>query len=188
VREYERAGVAAMHLEDQVWPKRCGYMANKQVVAKEEAVAKIKAALDARKNPDFIIIARTDALAVEGWDAAEERARAFAEVGADMIFIDGIHKENLKEYQRRLGDLPIMLNNVPHLPMATIEQYGKFRLVIHPGPFSVALKNYEEELQLLKTSGKVSCDKPFDTFKRLVEVLGAEQYFELDERYKHYIL
>ena len=185
VREYEKAGVAALHLEDQVWPKRCGYMANKQVISKEEAMSKIKAALDARKDPDFMIIARTDVLAVEGWDAAEDRARSYAEIGADLIFVDGIHEENLEEYQRRLGDLPIMLNNVPHISMEKVDKIGVFKLVLHPGPFSASCKMYDEELQMLKNHGVVSIDKPFDAFNRVVDVLGAKECFELDNYYKN---
>ncbi|HWR08785.1 isocitrate lyase/PEP mutase family protein, partial [Sporomusa sp.] len=183
VREYEKAGAAALHLEDQLWPKRCGYMTNKQVIPKDEAVSKVKAALDARHDQDFIIIARTDALAVEGWDSVEERARAFVEVGADMIFVDGIHEENLAEYKRRLGDLPIMLNNVPHIPMKKVDAVGGFRLVIHPGAFSASFKTFDEELQLLKNTGVVSLDKPFEVFNRLVDILGAEEYFKLDSYY-----
>jgi 2,3-dimethylmalate lyase len=106
VQEYERAGAGALHLEDQVWPKRCGYMANKQVIPKNEAASKIKAAVDARRDPDFVIIARTDALAVNGWDDAENRLRSYVEAGADVVFVDGIRSaEDFKEYRRRLGDL-----------------------------------------------------------------------------------
>ncbi len=186
VREYERAGVAALHLEDQQWPKRCGYMANKQVIPKEEAVSKIKAALDARRDQNLIIIARTDALAVGGWHEAEDRARSFAEAGADMIFVDGIHEDNLEEYYRRLGDLPIMLNNVPHIPMKKIDATGAFKLVIHPGPFSSSFKKYDEELQLLKKDGVVTLNKPFEVFNRLVDVLGAEEYFNFDTYYRKF--
>src|SRR5262245_43739996 len=83
VREYERAGVAAIHLEDQVSPKRCGHMAGKSVVPVEDMLAKLRAAVAARTDPDFVLIARTDALAIEGVDAAIERARRYADVGAD---------------------------------------------------------------------------------------------------------
>jgi len=130
VREYERAGAAALHLEDQAWPKRCGYLENKQVIPKEEALSKVKAALDARKDTDFIIIARTDALAIGGWDDAEDRARTYYEAGADMIFVDGIRTlEDINEYKRRLGDLPILFNDVPVIPLDMVKDVGfKWRI------------------------------------------------------------
>ena len=90
VREYESAGAAALHIEDQVWPKRCGFLAGKQVIPMEEMVPKVKAACDARRSSDFVVIARTDALAVNGWDDVITRARAYREAGADLIFVDGI--------------------------------------------------------------------------------------------------
>lgn len=184
VREYERAGVAALHLEDQVWPKRCGYLANKDVIPKEEAVSKIKAAVDTRHDQNLIIIARTDALAVYGWDAAEDRARSYAEAGADMIFVDGIHEKNLEEYKQRLGDLPMLLNNVPLIPLKKVDALGGFKLILHPGPMLAYFKIFEEELKLLKKDGEASLDKPFDTFNRLIDILGADEYFQLDSKYK----
>ncbi len=88
VREYEKAGVAAIHIEDQTWPKRCGHMAGKSVIEVKEMVGKIKAAVDARRNEDFLIIARTDAIATDGFDQAIERGHLFAEAGADVLFIE----------------------------------------------------------------------------------------------------
>jgi 2-methylisocitrate lyase-like PEP mutase family enzyme len=87
IRAYERAGVAAVHLEDQQWPKRCGHMAGRSLVPTEEMIAKIKAAVDSRHDADFVVIARTDAYSVEGYDAALERAARYIEAGADMIFV-----------------------------------------------------------------------------------------------------
>src|SRR5436305_9814965 len=88
IREYERAGVAAIHIEDQVWPKKCGHMEGKQVIPKDEMVQKIRAAVDARQDPNFVIIARTDANAVHGLADALERGHAYREAGADVIFIE----------------------------------------------------------------------------------------------------
>ncbi len=90
VREYEQAGVAGFHIEDQVFPKKCGFMEGKAVIALEEHVQKIKAALDARRDADTVVIARTDALAPNGWEDAITRARSYREAGADLIFVDGI--------------------------------------------------------------------------------------------------
>src|SRR5438309_2364652 len=88
IQEYERAGVAALHIEDQIWPKKCGHMEGKQVIPLPEMVQKIHAAVDARRDPDFIIIARTDANAVNGLDDALQRAKAYQEAGADVLFIE----------------------------------------------------------------------------------------------------
>ena len=88
VREYERTGVASFHLEDQITPKRCGHYAGKEVVSKEEMVNKVKAAVDTRRDPDLMIIARTDSRAVLGLDAAIDRANSYAEAGADIVFVE----------------------------------------------------------------------------------------------------
>ena len=88
IRDYEKAGVAGVHIEDQSWPKRCGHLAGKKVIPVGEMVAKIKAACDARRDADFVIITRTDAIAVEGIDAAIERGERYREAGADMLFIE----------------------------------------------------------------------------------------------------
>jgi 2-methylisocitrate lyase-like PEP mutase family enzyme len=185
VQEYERAGAGALHLEDQVWPKRCGYMANKQVIPKDEATSKIKAAVDARRDPDFVIIARTDALAVNGWEDVEERLRSYAQAGADVVFVDGIRSpEDFKEYRRRLGDLPILFNNVPLLPIGQVNELGGAAIMIHPGPWLCSGKVFNEELQRLKKEGVVSVGNPFDYFTKAVEVLGAEKYFQIDNHYK----
>ena len=97
VREYERAGVAGFHIEDQVFPKKCGFMAGKAVIPMAEHVQKVRAALEARKNSDTVVIARTDALAPHGWDDAIARANAYRDAGADLIFVDGIR--TLEEIQ-----------------------------------------------------------------------------------------
>jgi 2-methylisocitrate lyase-like PEP mutase family enzyme len=111
VREYEAAGVAALHLEDQVFPKKCGFFAGKQVVPLEEHVQKIRAALDARTDPDFVIIARCDAYAVTGWEDTVRRCRAYREAGADLVFVDGIKTlEDLQRYATDLADIPRMYN------------------------------------------------------------------------------
>src|SRR6516225_5995636 len=111
VNEYERAGAAALHIEDQVWPKRCGFLAGKQVIAQDEMVPKVRAACDARHIPDTVIIARTDALAVNGWDDVVRRADAYREAGADLIFVDGIRTvDDVKDYASKLAGLPLLYN------------------------------------------------------------------------------
>ena len=104
VREYEAAGVAAIHIEDQVFPKKCGFFEGKQVIPVEDHVQKIRAALDARKDPDFVIIARCDAYAVTGWEDTIRRCKAYVEAGADVVFVDGIKsEEDIRNYAKRHG-------------------------------------------------------------------------------------
>src|SRR6516165_4451499 len=124
IREYEDAGAAALHIEDQVWPKRCGFLEGKQVIALENMVAKLLAALDARRDPELVIIARTDALAPLGWEEVTRRARAYRAAGADLIFVDGIKTlDDLKTCARLLSDLPLLYNGQLQHP-AEIAKYG----------------------------------------------------------------
>ena len=136
VTELERAGASAIQLEDQVWPKKCGHMAGKQVIPVGEAVAKIAAAVAAR-DPETVIIARTDALQVEGLEGALARCRAFAEAGADLVFVDAPDsREALAAAARAAGATRTMANMVetgvtPLLPVSELEAMG-FALVIFP--------------------------------------------------------
>ncbi|MEI8611689.1 methylisocitrate lyase [Enterovibrio sp. Hal110] len=116
IREMERAGVAAVHIEDQVAQKRCGHRPNKAIVSQQEMVDRVKAAVDARHDENFVVMARTDALAVDGMEAALERAQAFVEAGADMIFPEAVN--TLEQYQCFTGAL-----NVPVL--ANITEFGQ---------------------------------------------------------------
>ena len=137
VQEYERAGVAGLHIEDQTFPKRCGHFAGKDVIPLEEMVAKIRAAVAARTDPDLVIIARSDAAAVEGMEAAIARGRAYEAAGADMLFIEA---PNTLDQLREIGqsfNVPLIANMVeggrtPIVPAAELEAMG-FKLVLHAG-------------------------------------------------------
>ncbi len=136
VRQYERTGVAAIHIEDQESPKRCGHLDNKRVIPAGEMVQQIHSAVDARIDKDFTIIVRTDALAVTGWDDTMERCEAYVEAGADVLFVEAIRSE--KEAQVIAGrfDVPLLYNFVetgksPLIPAAELQRLG-FKLVIFP--------------------------------------------------------
>jgi 2,3-dimethylmalate lyase len=137
VREYEAAGVSAIHLEDQVMPKKCGHMDGKQVVPVGEMAAKVAAAVAARRSPEFLIIARTDARAVEGLDAALERAGAYRDAGADVLFVEAPQSEaEIEAVARAFPDVPLLFNYVeggktPAVSYAFLRDLG-FRLVIFP--------------------------------------------------------
>ncbi len=119
VKDMEKAGAAAVHMEDQVAQKRCGHRPNKEVVSTEEMVDRIKAAVDARTDPDFFIMARTDAFGIEGLDAAIARAKAYVEAGADGIFADAVQTEEHYKAFRDALDVPILAN---------ITEFGKTEL------------------------------------------------------------
>ena len=156
VREYERAGVAAIHLEDQVFPKRDILFAGKELVPMEEHARKIRAALDARTDKDFIIIARTDALSVSGWEEAARRARAYREVGADMILVDGvIKKEDVEVYARELSDMPLMFAAIPsHSNVKDVEPLG-FKLIITGDTLGVLYPALKAAMEELRDTGNV---------------------------------
>ena len=136
VRLYERTGVAAIHIEDQESPKRCGHLDNKRVIPAGEMVQKIHAAVDARTDGDFTIIVRTDALAVTGWDDTMERCDAYVDAGADVLFVEAIRsREEAQVITGRFG-VPLLYNFVetgksPLMPAAQLQQLG-FKLVIFP--------------------------------------------------------
>ena len=136
VRHFEAAGVAAIHLEDQVAPKRCGHVAGKQVVSAEEAAGKIAAACAARRDPDFVIIARVDARAVEGFEAAVRRGQLYRQAGADVIFPEALEsREEFAEFARRV-DAPLLANMTEfgRTPIIDSEEFAAlgYRMVIYP--------------------------------------------------------
>jgi 2-methylisocitrate lyase-like PEP mutase family enzyme len=143
VRAFERAGVAGLFIEDQVAPKRCGHMEGKRVVPVAEMVAKIKAALDARSDTDLVIMARTDARAVEGLEAAVERAQIYREAGADLLFVEAPLTVEEMSYICAEVPGPCMANNVeggmtPILPAAALEEIG-YAMVAYPVAASYAI-------------------------------------------------
>lgn len=185
LREYERARAAGVHIEDQVAPKKCGFFDGKQVIGLEEAALKIRAAADARTDPDFVIIGRTDALAVNGWDDAERRCRAFAEAGADLVFVDGVRtRDDLREFARRLGDLPRMYNG--ELPPEEAQALG-FKVQIHRGPVFSLYPIIKEMMTELRETGRVEALERYgsggDTRMAIAHALGLGEINELERRY-----
>ncbi len=182
VREYESAGAAALHIEDQVWPKRCGFLQGQQVIPIDDMLPKLRAALDARADADFVVIARTDALQPHGWDEAERRARAYREVGADLVFVDGIRSAaDLDEYQKRLGDLPCVYNGQLE-PTGSIEKRG-FKLMIHIATLGIAYLAMRDAMRELRETGAVRAAEDPRAFGELVALLGADEALERAEKY-----
>src|SRR6266478_4344002 len=161
VRELERAGLAGCHIEDQEFPKRCGHLSGKDLVDVDEMVGKIKAAVAARQDPNFMIIARTDARAVEDFDLTIDRAQHYLEAGADAIFPEALQsEEEFRDFAKEI-DLPLLANMTefgksPLLSFEELSDFG-YRMVIFPmSAFRVAMKASEEFLRALKKSGAQS--------------------------------
>ena len=181
VREYEDAGVAAIHIEDQVFPKKCGFFQGKQVIPQEEMVQKIRAALDARTDPDFTIIARCDAYAVTGWEDTVRRCRAYFEAGADMIFVDGVKTvEDLHTYATDLGDFPRMYNG-DLLPTQEVGKLG-YKLMICGSTIWMVYKAVRDSFEELKATGKVNPER-YATRHDVANLLGLEGIYELERKY-----
>ena len=157
VKQLERAGAAAIQLEDQVSPKKCGHFSGKQIISKEEMVNKIKAALDARIDNNLAIIARTDALAMNGIDDALERANAYKEAGADVLFVEApTTLEQLKQITAGVPDIPHIMNMVeggktPLLPLEEAEAIGFKIMLCANTVLRSAIKGIRESLQILAT-------------------------------------
>lgn len=184
VRQFEKAGVAGLFIEDQVSPKRCGHMAGKRVIPAEEMVAKLKAALDARQDPDLIIMARTDALGVHGVDDAVGRAVLYRETGADMIFVEAV--ESVEQMDRVIAEVnaPHMANMVPGgktplLPAKELEEIG-YAVVAYPTAntyiIARAVTDFYVELQRTGTlKGFENRMFDFEEFNQLVGLLEIRE-------------
>jgi 2,3-dimethylmalate lyase len=178
VRLYEKAGVAGLFIEDQVFPKRCGHMAGKAVVSRAEWLAKIKAALDAREDPDLVIMARTDALAVHGLDEAIERAQLACEAGADLLFVEA--PGDVDQMRRIVSEVrgPCLANNIeagrsPLLSAAALQAIG-YAVVVFPVAATYAVAYALRELfATLKADGTTqACLPQMVTFEEFNELVG----------------
>lgn len=192
MRLYERAGANALQIEDQTYPKRCGHLADKSIIPAAEMVGKIAAMADARASDDTLIIARTDAVAVNGFDAATDRAEAYVEAGADVLFIEALRSvDEMKTTAERFkGRVPLLANMVeggatPIQNAADLEQMG-FSIVIFPGGIVRALaRTAEEYYGSLKQNGnnRPFAEHMFD-FDGLNARLGTGEMLAAGKRYE----
>ena len=190
IREYERAGVAGVHIEDQVWPKKCGHMEGKQVIPMDEMVQKVRAAVDARQDPDFVIIARTDANAVHGLEDAIRRGKAYHEAGADVIFIEAPRSmTELRSIAQAFPGVPLLFNwaesgKTPPLPLEEIRALG-FKLVIFP--VSLLFAATYSMLGLLEVLKQGQTPASFAshmvTFSQFTDHIGLPDIQALEKRY-----
>lgn len=193
-REFIRAGAAGMNIEDQVFPKRCGHLEGKQIIPMEEMVLKIKACRAAgdELDPDFVINARTDAIAVAGIDEAIRRANAYAEAGADLIFVEAPRSVEQIEQAVREINAPVSINlmdavtggKTPLVPIHRLREIGVGRVSIPVGPLFAAVKGMTAYLEAIKgdqiAEGRTELVAPFSEFKNLV---GFEKFRELEKNY-----
>ena len=189
VREFERAGVAALHLEDQTFPKRCGHYDDKSVVPTLEMSQKLRAARDAMTDADVVLIARTDALAIEGLDAAIERAHAYAEAGADVIFIEApTTMAEIEAIARRVPQ-PKLMNmfqggKTPLVPVARLKELG-YQIVIIPSDLQrAAIRAMDEVLAAIARDGSsAALADRMATFKDREVVVDTAGFLEVDRKY-----
>jgi 2-methylisocitrate lyase-like PEP mutase family enzyme len=190
VRSLERAGANAIQLEDQTFPKRCGHFEGKSVIAAEEMVQKLRAAIDARRDPDLLIIARTDALAVEGVEAACARACAYHGAGADVIFVEG--PRTVDEIERIAAEVaaPKLLNIVeggvtPALPHARLQELG-FAIVLYANLALLAgLRAMRDVLQHLHAGADPATRPPVAAWTERQELARKPAFDELERRFAH---
>lgn len=190
VQAFERVGVAAIHIEDQVTPKRCGHLDGKEVISLAEMKLKLKAALESRTDPDFCIIARTDARGVHGLDHAIARAKAFAELGVDAIFVEAPQsEEELAEIPRRLPGVALLVNvfkggKTPMLPMQRLQQMG-YRIAIYPSETQrAAIHAMRTALATLRRDGTTeSIDEKLTSFKERDSVVGLDEWQKIERAY-----
>lgn len=190
VMELERAGADAIQLEDQVFPKKCGHFAGKEVIPVREMEAKIKAAADARRDDDFLIIGRTDAAAVEGFDAAMERAERLGEAGADILFVEAVEEEaQIRRIPERLKS-PLLINIViggktPTLDAPALGQLG-FSIVLYANAaLQSAAAGMTRALSMLHEAGRLDEDPAIVTpFAQRQRIVDKAFYDELEARYR----
>lgn len=193
-REFIRAGAAGMNIEDQVFPKRCGHLEGKQIIPLEEMVLKIRACTEARNgiDPDFVINARTDAIAVAGVDEAIRRGNAYAQAGADLIFVEAPRSvEQIEQIVREIK-APVSVNlmdavvggKTPLVSIDTLRKLGVARVSIPVGPLFAAVRGMREYLDAIKgdriAEGRTELVVPFAEFKSLV---GFDAFRDLERRY-----
>lgn len=190
VRGYERAGVTAIQIEDQEFPKKCGHTPYRRVVPMEEMVAKVKVAVDARTSRDFLVIARTDARGQHGFDEAVRRGRAYAEAGADVVFVEALHSEDEMRAACAAIPAPMMANmsdggKTPIRSQAELAALG-YRLAIFPAMAALAASAaIERAMQNLKAHGTSRApDVPLFSFDEFCRMVGFGDVWAFEEKWK----
>ncbi len=188
-RAFERAGVAALHLEDQTFPKKCGHYDDKSLVPVAEMVQKLKAVRDALHDPDFILIARTDAIAVEGLSAAIDRASVYLDAGADMLFVEAPTSEaEIEAIAKRLPGWKLINmfegGKTPLMPVSRLETLGYHLVIVPSDAQRAAIKAMQRALAALARDGSTAAMRgDMVSFKEREAVIGTAAYLDRDKRY-----
>jgi 2-methylisocitrate lyase-like PEP mutase family enzyme len=190
IREFERTGAAAIHIEDQITPKRCGHLDGKEVISLAEMEKKLEAALASRTDPNFCIIGRTDARGVHGFDDAVRRGRAFAKLGVDAVFVEAPQSEaELAEIPRAIPGIPLLVNvfkggKTPMLPVDELQRLG-YRIAIYPSETQRAgIYAMRMALGLLKREGTTEAmDAALTTFNERDQLVGLDEWQEIERQY-----
>ena len=190
VREFESAGVAGIQIEDQVMPKKCGHTEGKLLISKEEMVQKIKAAVNARRDPDFTLVVRTDAIALNGLEDALDRARAYREAGGDVIFVEA--PRTVEEMKRITAAIkaPLLANMVegggktPILSLPELKRMG-YKIALYPvSAWMASIKAIQEVLSVLKQDGTTArYASRMVPFQEMFETVGRSGYVSLEKKY-----
>lgn len=190
VRGYERAGVTAIQIEDQEFPKKCGHTPYRRVITLEEMVAKVRVAVDARTDPNFLVIARTDARGGHGFDEAVRRGQAYAEAGADIVFVEALHSEDEMRKACKAIRAPMMANmsdggKTPIRPAKELREFG-YSLAIFPAMNALsASAAMERAMRNLKENGtSLSPDVPLFGFDDFCRMVGFEDVWAFEEKWK----
>ena len=188
VYEYERLGIAGLHIEDQTFPKRCGHLKDKTLISIEEMCAKIVAATNSRKDPDFLMIARTDAIHVEGFDSAIKRAHAYANAGADILFIEAPETVQQIEDIANLIPQKKLINmfsggKTPLVSVKRLKELG-YSIVIIPSDLQrAAMMAMQKTLDVIIQDGNsAAIEDQLVSFNEREKIIGTEQYFAMDEQ------
>ena len=189
IRQYQRAGVAAVHIEDQEFPKRCGHLDNKRVIPTGEMVGKIQAAVAARTDDDFVLIVRTDALAVTGWDDTMRRCEAYTKAGADVLFVEALRSPEDAERAAAALELPLLYNFVetgksPLIPAGELERLG-FKLVIFPASALLTVSRAVAQLmgELMRAGTTAHLVEDMVSLQDCFESVGLSAMLAQDSRY-----
>jgi len=188
IREVEKAGASGMHIEDQVFPKRCGHMAGKRVVPVREMTDKIKAIVDARQDGDFVLIARTDAIATDGFEAAIERGQRYVEAGADMIFVEApVDDWQMREIPRRF-DAPLMYNASwdglsPVPPMKELAELG-YRILSYPDSILASARGLSHMYETIMGKGTYPAADRMAVFADFNQMIGLGAIDALNDRFE----
>jgi carboxyvinyl-carboxyphosphonate phosphorylmutase len=186
IEEYEKAGVAGLHIEDQISPKRCGHMEGHKLIPTEEMAAKIRAAVASKRDEDFVLIARTDAISAEGFDKAIRRGNRYIEEGADVIFVEAPTTLEQMEKIPKLIKAPVLINIAPKTPVLHYKRYEEmgYSIAIYP-PISLtaAYAGIKEKLMGLKKDGVTQAGAHGGVpFEELLDFLGLKKYRDLEDK------